>query len=471
MHGRETSAHLLSSLLAVLADSLAIIAGLWFAVYLRFHTDWFPVDPSKGQPSLDEQHRLILIASAIFLLVFRSLELYRRPHQGRFEDKIPRILRAILLSFVLYFALENALRLDPPFSRVALAFALFTVPLLLLLERYLLYRIELHEVRHAPLLNRVLLLGADNTTQRLRCAIESDKFLQAKVIGVIRTQPALEWDPAIPLELRRENPSAIEEHLAELSPNHIVIADASIPRPLLLHIALLCEQRYLSFHLVPDLFRLLTTQVQVRHLEGIPIMGLGNWPLDRVGARFAKRTFDIVFSSLALLLSAPLLLLCALAVKITSPGPVFYLQERCGEKGRSFRMIKLRTMRSDAELQGPGWTRPNDPRRTPIGAFLRKWNLDELPQFLNVLAGHMSVVGPRPERPHYVEQFKDEIERYMRRHLHKPGITGWAQVHGLRGDTSIQERITHDLFYFENWSLGLDIKIIIKTLFSRDNAY
>jgi exopolysaccharide biosynthesis polyprenyl glycosylphosphotransferase len=193
--------------------------------------------------------------------------------------------------------------------------------------------------------------------------------------------------------------------------------------------------------------------------------------LDQAGARILKRLFDIGFSLAALLATAPILILAAIAVKCTSKGPVLYKQERCGEKGKRFQMIKLRTMVAEAEKEGPGWTTPDDPRRTPVGGFLRKWNIDELPQFWNVLLGHMSVVGPRPERPHYVEQFKEEIERYMRRHVHKPGITGWAQVHGLRGDTSIEERITYDLFYLENWSPGLDIKIILKTLASRENAY
>jgi exopolysaccharide biosynthesis polyprenyl glycosylphosphotransferase len=471
MQGRETSAHLLSSFLAALADALAVFIGFWCAVLLRFHSGWFEVDPLKGMPSAFEQHRLILLATALFLLVFKNLGLHRRPHVGRFEDKIPRILRAILISFVLYFALENALRLDPAFSRAALAVGLVTVSFCVLLERYLIYRTELHQARHAPVENRVLLVGSDSTALRLRKAIEADKFLRARVTGILRSDASQPWDDAIPAALRRETLADIERHLQELQANHLVLSDSGIPREDLLRIALLCEQRYIAFHLVPDLFRILTTDLQVRHLDGIPMMGLGQWPLDRAGARFAKRCFDIAFSFFALLFCSPILLLAALAVKLGSKGPIFYFQERCGEKSRVFRMIKLRTMIADAEAQGPGWTTADDPRRTRVGSFLRKWNIDELPQFLNVLAGHMSVVGPRPERPHYVEQFKDEIDRYMRRHLHKPGITGWAQVHGLRGDTSIRDRITYDLFYLENWSLGLDLKIILKTLFSRENAY
>ena len=164
--------------------------------------------------------------------------------------------------------------------------------------------------------------------------------------------------------------------------------------------------------------------------------------------------------------------IAAIAIKLSSPGPVFYAQERCGEKGRVFRIYKLRTMRVDAEAaSGPVWTVENDPRRTAVGTFLREWNLDELPQFWNVLKGEMSIVGPRPERPHFVEQFREDIQRYMWRHVSKPGLTGWAQINGLRGNTDIGERIKYDLYYLENWSLSLDFKIIARTLFARKNAY
>jgi lipopolysaccharide/colanic/teichoic acid biosynthesis glycosyltransferase len=161
-------------------------------------------------------------------------------------------------------------------------------------------------------------------------------------------------------------------------------------------------------------------------------------------------------------------------IKLESPGPAFYVQERMGLDARPFKMIKLRSMRQDAEANGPGWTTPNDPRRTKLGTFIRKTNIDELPQFINVLIGDMSLVGPRPERPVYVEQFRRTIPRYMERHKEKAGVTGWAQVNGLRGDTSISDRTKYDLWYIENWSLLLDIKILIRTalrMFTDNNAY
>jgi exopolysaccharide biosynthesis polyprenyl glycosylphosphotransferase len=190
---------------------------------------------------------------------------------------------------------------------------------------------------------------------------------------------------------------------------------------------------------------------------------------------FEKRIFDIVFSALVVLLTLPVSLLISLVIKLTSRGPIFFVQERVGLNGRLFQMYKFRTMKVGSQEEGDTrWTSSEDPRRTPIGAFLRKTNLDELPQFVNVLKGDMSIVGPRPERPHFVEKFLDEFDRYNFRHTFKAGITGWAQVNGWRGDTSIAKRVEYDLYYLRNWSLTFDLQIITMTLlriFSSKNAY
>jgi exopolysaccharide biosynthesis polyprenyl glycosylphosphotransferase len=202
------------------------------------------------------------------------------------------------------------------------------------------------------------------------------------------------------------------------------------------------------------------------------LLGVRRWPLDFFWNRMTKRAEDIVGSFVGLLLSAPIVLIAAIMIKRDSPGPVFYAQERCGEHGRIFKLYKLRTMRIDAEHQtGPVFTKADDTRRTRIGAVLRRYNIDEFPQFWNVFKGDMSLVGPRPERLHFVEQFKTDVSGYMWRHKSLPGLTGWAQVKGLRGDTSISERIKYDLYYLENWSLSFDFKILAKTLFAHDNAY
>jgi exopolysaccharide biosynthesis polyprenyl glycosylphosphotransferase len=183
---------------------------------------------------------------------------------------------------------------------------------------------------------------------------------------------------------------------------------------------------------------------------------------------------DMVVSAIGLVIVSPLVFITAILIKLESPGPAFYVQERMGLDAKPFKMIKLRSMREDAEANGPGWTVENDPRRTKLGTFIRKTNVDELPQLINILIGDMSLVGPRPERPVYVDQFRRTIPRYMERHKEKAGLTGWAQVNGLRGDTSISDRTKYDLWYIENWSLLLDIKILIRTalrMFMDTNAY
>ena len=190
----------------------------------------------------------------------------------------------------------------------------------------------------------------------------------------------------------------------------------------------------------------------------------------------AKRLFDLLFAGLGLLALAPSLALIALAIKLDSPGPVFLIQERMGLDGKRFNVIKFRSMRQDAESNGPGWSVKGDTRVTRVGRFIRRTNIDELPQLINVLFGEMSLVGPRPERPVYVEEFRQRIPRYMERHREKAGLTGWAQINGLRGDSSIEDRTKYDLWYIENWSAWLDIKIIFMTLWrtiiqNDENAY
>jgi exopolysaccharide biosynthesis polyprenyl glycosylphosphotransferase len=194
--------------------------------------------------------------------------------------------------------------------------------------------------------------------------------------------------------------------------------------------------------------------------------------LDDLWNRVVKRTFDLITAFLALILAVPIWLLVVVLIKLDDGGPVFYTQERVGRDGKIFNLLKFRTMRTNAEaVTGPVWAKLNDDRRTRAGDFLRRWNIDELPQLLNVLNGDMSMVGPRPERPHFIHQFRQSIPRYMSRHKIKSGLTGWAQVNGLRGNTSIQERIKYDLYYMENWSLLFDIEILMMTFFAFKNAY
>src|SRR5688572_14907128 len=229
-----------------------------------------------------------------------------------------------------------------------------------------------------------------------------------------------------------------------------------------------------SIHVVPDLLQFMVLRSRVEDLDGLPTINLSETPLEG-WSRFAKRTFDLVVAGLALTALWPLMALIAIAIWLEDRGPVFYRQVRMGLDGKSFDILKFRSMRVGAESDtGAVWADRDDPRRTKVGRLIRAWSLDELPQLWNVLMGDMSVVGPRPERPQFVEQFRAEYPHYMLRHKVRAGMTGWAQVHGWRGNTSIRMRIEHDLYYIENWSLMLDLKILFLTIvhgLKHENAY
>jgi Undecaprenyl-phosphate glucose phosphotransferase len=225
--------------------------------------------------------------------------------------------------------------------------------------------------------------------------------------------------------------------------------------------------------LVPDVLQYATLQAKLEDLDGTPVINLSQVPLQG-WATLAKRVLDLAVATAALVVLLPFFPLIALAIWIEDRGPIFYHQERMGLDGRSFQILKLRSMRVGAEsTTGPVWAVKDDPRRTRVGAFLRRWSIDELPQLWNVVLGNMSIVGPRPERPAFVHEFKEKLPQYMLRHRVKSGITGWAQVHGWRGNTSIKKRLQYDLYYIENWSLKLDLKILWMTLRHglRHNAY
>ena len=462
----------MSALTAVIADTAAIYGAFMLALWIRFDSQWIAVDPSKGIPTSEAMIRSSLVATAVLLITFRALRLYRRPHNGRFEDKVPRIIRAIGMGLILYLALEQALQLQPPFSRIALAIASGTITFLVLLERYILYRIEWNLARHMTKVNHVLILGTDAVAWNLSEAIRKEPFFRSTVLGFVRTTEEASPHAEIPPEKLLGDIADFEDLFKEHNANEVILADLAVSHPRMVEIILHCENHFAGFRIVPDLFRILTSSVDIQDINGIPVVATARYPLDYFNKRLLKRIFDICFSTIALLILALPMAIIALLVKRSSPGPVLYKQVRLGENCEEFEMMKFRTMRQDAETNTtPGWTTPDDPRKTKLGSFLRKWNLDELPQFINVLQGHMSIVGPRPERPFFAEQFTQEIERYMKRHIFRPGITGWAQVHGLRGDTSIEERLRYDLYYLENWSLALDFKIILKTIFSHENAY
>ena len=317
---------------------------------------------------------------------------------------------------------------------------------------------------------RLLLVGDVPMVERLIRHISGDSHWDYDIAGVVRIRSnATGKCEGVPVLGKIDNFAEIAD---ANDIDEIIMTELEVSRDIIIDMMLECEKQMIEFRLVADLLGMMTSQVDMRTIDGVPLLGLKESPLVEGYNRLVKRVFDIIFSAIGLIVLSPVFLVIGMFVKFTSSGSIFYFQKRIGEDGKHFAMIKFRTMINNAE-KGVGrvWTQKNDPRRTRIGALLRACNLDELPQLVNVLKGEMSLVGPRPERPHFVGKFKESIPRYMARHKIRSGMTGWAQVNGLRGNTSIEERTKYDIYYIENWSLIFDLKILFMSIFALKNAY
>lgn len=468
MRKRDTF-HVLCTAQAVLTDGLAILGAFILAWWIRFET---VIPAPGGYMGLSGMYLYgAWAATIVHLLIYAWLGLYRRPQSGSFVETIPRLIRANLIGFLVALALTAVLRTEVEYSRLAMGIGFLTTCYMIILVRFLMFQLEIWLARQQSRPRRVLIIGTDNTAHRLSQGLENDPRLNCRVAGFF---PSNEKDPDLAIPPRLIYPQ-LDQMMDQIEHGHVdevILADMSIPRARIMSIISQCEQHLVDFQLVPDVFRLLTSSVEVQNVNGITLLGVGRWPLDRIWNRMVKRLEDIVGSTLCLPVAALMIAIAAVFIKRSSPGPIFYRQQRCGEGGKIFTLYKLRSMPVDAEADsGPVMTTEKDPRPTRVGRILRQYNIDELPQLWNVFKGEMSLVGPRPERPHFVEQFKESIGQYMWRHVYKPGMTGWAQVNGLRGKTSIENRIKHDLFYLENWSLAFDVKILLRTLCTRENAY
>lgn len=309
--------------------------------------------------------------------------------------------------------------------------------------------------------DNLLIIGTSRIARDLMEHIQSKPELGYNIVGVVDShfKPKGKVMGVPFVGLYEDLPMLIDGYQIE----QVIIALPDARRNEIMELVTLCQRGKVDIKVYPDLFSYMAGDLNVDDLGGTPLLtvrdiALRGWRLS------VKRGLDVVGSVVGLIFLSPLMLLTAWAIRLESEGPIFFTQERMGLDGRPFPMIKFRSMRTDAEAAGPGWTVENDPRVTRIGRIMRKTNWDEIPQLINVLLGQMSLVGPRPERAVYVQEFRQNIPRYMERHREKAGMTGWAQVNGLRGDTSIAERTTYDLWYVENWSLWLDIKILLRTI-------
>jgi len=409
---------------------------------------------------------VLIVAS----LVFWSTGLYAADRAQRISSLVFAVAKAVAVELLVVAASLSFYR-ALSFSRLMLILFGVLTPTLMILYRLAIYSYVRRARLQGKFVRRVLIVGAGTVGRRLQQALEQFPWMGLVVVGFADDE---KQGPDILSGVADVARIVDESHDTDEPVDYVFIALSLSAAD---HIANLIEDlssRLVHVCMVPDLFQFDVLNSRVTHLAGLPVIHVIDEAPIQMG-RFWKRAVDIVFSAVVLTLTLPLLLVLAIAVKLSSSGHVFYRQERMGLNGRKFQMLKFRSMPVNAERDtGPVWAKAGEARATRVGAFLRRSSLDELPQFINVIRGDMSVVGPRPERPVFIDEFKERIPGYMLRHMTKAGITGWAQVHGWRGNTSLEKRIEYDLYYIQNWSLVLDLKIMWMTVWgglASENAY
>ncbi|MDG2303877.1 MAG: undecaprenyl-phosphate glucose phosphotransferase [Candidatus Binatia bacterium] len=454
------------------ADLLMIGLSFVVAYALRFYVPLVPV--TKGVPPAENYLALLPVVFAIWGLVFQAHGLYD-PMRGASESSERRlIIRASSLAMLIFTAV-SFLGIEKAFSlsRLTLLFFYVLVTGAVVLERAALREVLREARRCGYNLRHVLIVGdgelgravQERMVRHPEFGLKVRGFLaedHLRVGGFVGSTPICgQWDE-------------LEEIVERDDIDQVVFAIPFESLPELGGLIKKLDEAAVDVKVVPDVDRFVSLRSGIEEFGGLPLISLRATPL--MGwSRVAKRAMDFCLAVMVLVLLSPFLLLIAAAVRLSTPGPALFAQDRMGLDGRVFRVWKFRTMGVDAEADtGPVWATENDPRRTTVGRVLRRFSLDELPQLLNVLRGEMSLVGPRPERPVFIEDFRSRVPKYMLRHMVQAGMTGWAQVNGWRGNTSIEQRIEHDLYYIENWSLRLDLKILVLTFvrgFAGKNAY
>jgi exopolysaccharide biosynthesis polyprenyl glycosylphosphotransferase len=440
-----------------LSDLLAILLSFFISFWLSLHSGILGVP--KGIPLLANYLIIIPFLLLMQLIYFSYQGFYRfKLRRNRLDDLFLIILNSSISSFVVllifsYFKSYRFIHFE--ISHIFIAVYAPVSILFLFICRLLMFKIFKKVSLARNGVSRILIAGQDDLAGMTAANLVKYRHFGLEVAGFLGPE-------------QRANTLGNCDDLKKVVEKH-GITDLFIALPLKEYCTIMKlietgNNLLLDIRLVPDILQLASLRAGVEHIEGLPIINLGDIPLEGWPA-LSKRIFDFLVSLAGLIFFLPLMALTALSIKLDSAGPVFFLQTRVGLDGLIFRMIKFRTMVKNAEKEtGPIWSPQNDQRVTRLGRILRKLSIDELPQLLNVLSGDMSLVGPRPERPELVDKFKKNIPRYMLRHRVKTGMTGWAQVHGLRGNTPLDKRIEYDIYYIQNWTLRLDLEILFRTI-------
>jgi Undecaprenyl-phosphate glucose phosphotransferase len=462
--------HQLFSFLRVVLDTVTVAAAFGGAYAIRFG---FPktLPYPGGLPPLQETLIVGAMACVLWPLSLRAVGLYRPQRQKSALDEIFGVFKATLIAALLLVSITYFIR-ESRYSRLALLIFAGLAFVGVSLVRFAFKEGLQHLRRRGFNLRWVLVLGSGRLARQLLEVFEINKELGFRPIGCLSLSRKRVGKRVAGVEVigtLRE----LRQTIVARGVDQVLVALPSPSARRLREIMEILSDTTADVKLVPDIYQYATLFGGLEEFGGLPVVNLQSVGVTGVNAMI-KRLFDILFASLFLLLLLPLLVIVGIAVWLTSPGPILYRQERVGLDGKPFGMLKFRTMRIEAEAEGPTFARAGDPRTTPLGAILRRLSLDELPQLWNVLIGEMSLVGPRPERPVFIAKFRRRIPRYQLRHMVKAGMTGWAQIHGLRGRTNIAKRVEYDLYYIEHWSLLLDLKILARTLafgFLSRNAY
>lgn len=448
-------------------DAMAVLLAYAGAYSLRFSGLIFEV---SDLPSFIHYAKASLVIVPVVLIVFRNYRLYSVHAPLSRVDEIFSVIKGTTILFLILTALSFLYR-EFSYSRLVILLTYIFSIGGILLSRIFLRQWEKLERKRLKEYQSILIVGINRSSRRLCQRFRENSRYGFRVAGLLATDQA-SVGQHIAGKSVLGTIKDFDDMLETVDLQEVIVADFNLDRSLITEMMLKCESRMIRFRVVADFYGMMTSCVQVEYVQDVPLIGVREIPLDDAWNRLVKRFFDLGGSALGMILLSPIFAIISLLVWWTDRGPILYRQERMGLDGKVFDLLKFRTMKVAAEKEsGPVWTKEKDDRVLPIGKFLRKSNLDELPQIWNVFCGEMSLVGPRPERPFFVEQFKDRIPRYMTRHKIKAGITGWAQVHGFRGNTSLKERIKYDLFYMENWSPVLDLKIILRTFGAFKNAY
>ncbi len=462
--------------LFLVSDVVGIFLSYFYSYLFRFYAYIVPVDPVKGIPPLRNYVIVFPLFLASHLVIFYIQRFYKsRLKRTKIDDfffiSLNALLTILVVSAIMSYLYSYSQGPAPLFrvsfkiSHGFLAVYFVTVIFIISFLRNQIYFYMKRRYARGFNLQNVLVLGAGEMGRAVAQKISQYKDLGFVLKGFLdddkEVGEKVDVGGGVEVLGRIGDLGAILEK-GEVSEVFVALDLNNYAK--ILETIKVANKYVVNVRLIPDLFQLLTLKANIQDLDGFPVISIDDVSLKGIGS-VAKRAFDFFVAALGLVIFLPLILIVALLTKLTSQGPVFYKQERMGLDGRKFTMVKFRTMICDAEKEtGPVMCQAGDPRITRVGRFLRRFSIDEIPQLVNVFKGEMSLIGPRPERPGFVREFADKIPNYMLRHKVKSGITGWAQVHGLRQDTSMDKRIEYDLYYMQNWSLALDLKIIWMTL-------